>query len=151
MKQRTDVTLSLLLATSRKGAIDGSYVRQAYGRGLEIASRIGTNPYKFGLVGASDIHTGLSSTEEDNYLGALGSLDRTPQAVFANTKDSFAGEPAIVFSAAALTGVWAEENTREAIFDALKRKEVFATSGNRIKVRFFAGWYLPIYAARAAT
>ncbi len=133
---------SRLLATTRTGAIDGSYVRQAYGRGLEIASRISANPFKFGLVGASDVHSGLSSTEEDNYLG-ISPQDRSAQVVLANTKDSLAGEPAIVFSAAGLTGVWAEANTREAIFDALKRKEVFATSGNRITVRFFAGWNLP--------
>lgn len=131
-----------LLATTRQGKIDGSYARQAYARGLEIAAKTGANPYKFGLAGATDFHSGISSTEEDRFAGAFGGLDSNPKQVLGDA-DSVIGDSPVVFSAAGLTGVWAEQNTREAIFDALKRKEVFATTGNRTRVRLFAGWDLP--------
>ncbi|MCC4116867.1 DUF3604 domain-containing protein [Aromatoleum toluclasticum] len=131
-----------LLATTRQGKIDGSYARQAYARGLEIAAKTGANPYKFGLAGATDFHSGISSTEEDRFAGSFGGADNNPKQVLGGT-ESFVGDSPAVFSAAGLTGVWAEKNTREAIFDALKRKEVFATSGNRTRVRLFAGWDLP--------
>ena len=91
------------------------------------------------MIGSSDYHTGASSTEEFNFPGGHGPLDSTPQARL-RPEQTAAGEPASRFSAGGLAGVWAEENTREAIFDALKRKEVFATSGTRVRVRFFGGW-----------
>ncbi len=128
-----------LLATDRLGKLDGSYARQAYRRGLELEEKTGANPYKFGVIGSTDYHSGASSAEEFNYPGGHGALDATPQARL-RPEPTAAGEPAGRFSAAGLAGVWAEANTREAIFDALKRKEVFATSGTRVKVRFFGGW-----------
>ncbi|MBI3798402.1 MAG: DUF3604 domain-containing protein, partial [Deltaproteobacteria bacterium] len=128
-----------LLGTDRLGKLDGSYARQAYRRGLELEEKIGTNPYKFGVIGSTDFHSGASSSEESNYPGGHGILDATPQARL-RPEPNAAGEPAGRFSAAGLAGVWAEANTREAIFDALKRKEVFATSGTRVKVRLFGGW-----------
>jgi hypothetical protein len=129
----------LLLATNIKGKIDGSYIRQGYGKGQEIEARTGVNPFKYGLVGASDFHSGVTSTEENNFPGAHGFMDSNPKTVLTD-KDSPVGPAPVIMGAAGLTGVWAEQNTREAIFDALKRKEVFATSGNRIKVRLFGGW-----------
>src|SRR6185436_17301845 len=95
-----------------------------------------------GLEGGTDYHSGLSSSEENNYPGSHGSqdnLEKNYTAILSAT-ESVGGEPVTKISAAGITGVWAESNTRDAIFDALKRKECFATSGNRIKVRMFAGW-----------
>jgi len=132
---------SKLLGSSRQGKFDGSYVRQAYARGQEIESRVGVNPYKYGIIGASDFHSGISATEEGNFPGAHGLLDSQADAKkLLSPNDSSIGEPWVVVSAGALTGVWAEQNTRESIFDALRRKETFATSGVRLKVRLFAGW-----------
>ena len=129
----------LLALKDRLGKLEGSYARHAFRRGLELEEKIGANPYKFGLIGSSDYHTGISASEEFNFPGGHGLLDSTPQARL-RPEPTVAGEPASRFSAGGLAGAWAEENTREAIFDALKRKEVFATSGTRVKVRFFGGW-----------
>lgn len=119
----------------------GGYVRQALARGLEIEAATGVNPFRFGLIGSSDFHSGVSSTEEDNFPGALGrSDDMQRPAEVLNDVNPVAGAPATIFSAGALTGVWAEANTREAIFAALQRREAFATSGTKIRVRLFAGW-----------
>ena len=126
---------------------DGSYVRQAYGRGLEIAERLGVNPFAFGLVGSSDFHSSTSATEEDNYTGALGDTDfpfGENAAKLLTEISPVLRQPVAALSASGIAGVWAEQNTRESIFAALKRKEVFATSGPRIQVRLFAGWdYAP--------
>lgn len=115
----------------------GSYVRQAYQDGLRMATESGFNPYRFGLIGSSDGHNATSPVEERNYTGKLGRLDATAEA-------RRGGNPlhpvTAKYSAAGLAGVWAEENTRESIFAALQRKEAFATSGPRIRLRFFAGW-----------
>jgi len=131
-----------LLATDRLGKLEGSYVRNGYRRGLEIEEKVGANPYKFGVIGSTDSHAGASVTEEANFPGAHGALDATPQARL-RPEPTAAGVPIGKISSGGLAGVWAEENTREAIFDALRRKEVFATSGPRIKVRFFGGWNYP--------
>jgi hypothetical protein len=120
----------------------GSYIRQAYGVGQELQAKLGINPFKYGLEGGTDYHSGFSSTEENNYPGSHGmqdALDKNYKDILLSS-ESVAGEPPTKISAGNLTGVWAENNTRNAIFDALKRKECFATSGNRIKVRMFAGW-----------
>jgi len=134
----------------------GSYVREAYGRGLVIQSRVGVNPFKMGIVGASDIHNGLSASAADAYAGAISGLDpqtmlpRGDAARRALGMDEKGGpgvrpngqreNDPLQFSNAAITGVWAEENTRNAIFAALKRKETFATTGTRIRLRMFGGW-----------
>jgi hypothetical protein len=133
----------------------GSYVREAFGRGLVIQARTGVNPFKMGVVGASDIHNGLSASDENAYAGGISGLDpRTmplspaaARAALDMTGDSKVVRPTgqrendpLQFSSAAITGVWAEENTRGSIFAALKRKESFATSGTRIRVRMFGGW-----------
>ena len=142
----------------------GSYVRNAWQRGLSMEERDAGNPYKFGVIGSSDTHTGAASLEEDNYFGKIGSFDSTPEkrgsvpASFlygtlvklaaSEMVEEVDGKTYLDFSgykywgASGIAGVWAEENTREAIYDALRRKETFATSGTRIKVRFFAGYEL---------
>ena len=121
----------------------GSYVRQAYGVGQEFEEKIGANPFKYGIEAGTDYHSGISSTEEDNYPGSHGIGDDDPKVVLGPAKYSAGGEPLIAIGAQGLTGAWAEENTRESIFAAFKRKETFGTSGNRIQVRFFGSWNYP--------
>ena len=120
-----------------KGAKAGDYARSALGRGLEIEAKVGVNPYKFGMIGATDSHTGLATYEETNFWGKYGT-DSTPEG-----KDNIVIPPKSTgwdIGAAGLAGVWAEENTRESLFSSFQRKEVYATSGPRIRLRFFGGW-----------
>ena len=117
-----------------------SYVRDALKNGLAFEKSLGTNPFKFGFIGSSDGHNGASAVEEDNFIGKLGIVDATPEIRMDETRK----RPSKFWSAAGLAGVWAKENTREAIFEAMQRKETFATSGPRIKLRFFAGWDLAV-------
>jgi len=130
--------LQELLGGDRDGQISGSYVREAYLNGLQMEKEKGFNPYKFGLIGASDSHNSSTPVEEDNYTGKIGSADGTPElrrgGSFINTHNE-------QYGASGLAGVWATENTREGVFDALKSRETFATSGPRIAIRFFAGDY----------
>lgn len=114
----------------------GSYARSALMRGLELEAKIGENPYKFGMIGASDSHTAFSSVEEGNFLGKY-SVDSIPENKTRTTVPGAIGWDA---GSQGLAGVWASENTREAITAAFKRKEVYATTGPRIQLRFFAGW-----------
>jgi hypothetical protein len=123
------------------GDLAGSYVRSGMQRGLELAETLGVNPFEQGFVGGTDYHSGISATEEDNYPGGLGLSDDPSNAAAILTELSpVIGSPLANLSAAGLTGVWADSNTREAIFDAFRRRETFATSGSRIRVRLFAGW-----------
>jgi len=119
------------------------YARPALKWGLKYARDLGVNPYKFGMVGGTDTHVGLSTTREENFFGKLPNLlpgpKRTKEAMVMKADKT----PAVMSwqtSASGLTGVWARENTRESLFDAMARKEVYATSGTRIRVRVFAGW-----------
>ncbi len=121
------------------------YGREALKNGLLLEARLGTNPYKFGLVGSTDSHTGLSTAEEGNFFGKHSGAEPSPERMkhaFAETENGkFDGWQQV---ASGLAGVWAKENTREAIFDAMARREVYATTGSRIMVRFFGGWdYTP--------
>ena len=115
----------------------GDFARSALKRGLEIDAKVGANPYKFGMIGSTDSHTGMSSTEEDNFWGKTA-FDSTPKNTFATYLDikGFGAD----MSAAGLAGVWSEENTRESLFEAIRRKEVYASTGPRIRMRFFGGW-----------
>ena len=120
----------------------GSYMRQAYGVGQELQEKLGVNPFKYGIEAGTDFHSGISSTEASNYPGSHGNQDSDPKAVISATT-SIGGEPPTTIGSGGLTGVWAEENTRKALFAAMKRKETFGTSGVRVKVRMFAGWDYP--------
>ena len=128
---------------------DGGYVRKALKDGLELESKVGVNPYKFGLIGSSDTHNAAGSYEEDSYHSKVGIQDGKPERrgsappegkTWANYKPADNTMRFSTWGASGLTGVWAQENTREEIYGALKRKETFATSGPRIRVRLFAGY-----------
>lgn len=125
---------------------EADYVRSALLRGLAFEDSIGANPYKFGIIGATDGHIGMSSVEEKNFTGKI--------ATDAHLTEHLPKERPVIFpawemSASGLTGVWAEENTREAIFNAMKRKEVYATTGPRIALRVFGGFDFTARDARA--
>ena len=120
----------------------GSYMRQAYGVGQELQEKLGVNPFKYGVEAGTDFHSGISSTEASDYPGSHGNQDNDPKTVIGATT-SIGGEPPTTIGSGGLTGVWAEENTRKALFAAMKRKETFGTSGVRVKVRMFAGWDYP--------
>ena len=115
---------------------EGDSVRSGLQRGLQIEQVTSANPYKVGMIGSTDSHTGLSSADEANFLGKFG-MDATPGSKLASLPGEMRGAD---MSAAGLAAVWAEENTRTAIFAAFKRKEVYATTGPRIRLRFFGGW-----------
>jgi hypothetical protein len=119
----------------------GEYAREALKRGLAIEKRLGTNPYKFGLIGATDSHTSLATAEEDNFFGKHSGYEPNPGRMshpFMETdKGKIVGWQMV---ASGLAAVWATENTREAIFDAMLRKEVYGTTGPRMAVRMFGGW-----------
>ena len=118
------------------------YAREALKNGLLLEKRLGTNPYKFGLVGSTDSHTALSAVEEENFFGKATNAEPSPKRMlhpFTKTdKGSFEGYELV---ASGYTAVWANENTREAIWDAMARREVYATTGPRMLVRFFGGWH----------
>ena len=144
----------------------GSYVRQAYLDGLGMEEEGRGNPYKFGMVGASDTHTGAISDDESDFHSKVGILDGTAVArgsvpISDQQVQDLTGGNAIrqlsfkkigdrnfnntvfnTWGASGLAAVWAEENTRDSIFDAFRRKETYATSGSRIKLRFFGGYDL---------
>jgi Protein of unknown function (DUF3604) len=117
------------------------YAREALKQGLAIEQRLGTNPYKFGLIGSTDSHTSLATAQEDNFFGKHSGAEPDADRIvhpFAETEDGAIHGWQMVSSG--LAAVWAEENTRESIFDAMTRKEVYGTTGSRMFVRFFGGW-----------
>ena len=148
--------------------VNGSYIRQALGRGLVIQSKVGANPYKLGFVAATDYHSGLSNSDENAYAGQ-GALSVDPNVNLPNRETAIKvlaprkpddGHPKTlqeaaeskseetlgsggIYGSGGLTGVWAEHNDRDSIYAALRRKETFATSGPEIKLRFFGGWDVP--------
>ena len=129
------------IGTEGKSQAKGSYVRDAYLTGLGLSEKGVGNPYKFGLIGSSDTHNAAGSFDEDNYWSKTGLLDITPEQRGSVPKDesgAYLSTKRSAWGASGLAAVWATENSREAIFDAFKRKETFATSGPRMQVRFFA-------------
>ena len=117
------------------------YAREALKNGLMLEEKLGTNPYKFGQVGSTDSHTGLAAVGEDNFFGKHSGGEPSPdrmQHPFTETaQGTFEGYQT---AASGLAAVWATDNTREAIWDAMDRKEVYASTGTRLMVRFFGGW-----------
>jgi hypothetical protein len=118
--------------------INGSYIRQGWQNGMALQESRGYNPYKMGVVGASDSHNTVVPYSQANNHGSHGFADATPKDRLASKVES--GMSILQTSVSGLGGVWAEENTRESIFAAMQRREVFGTSGVRIKVRLFGGW-----------
>jgi hypothetical protein len=133
---------NLDLSTAKKPSmLQYEYAREALKQGLALEKKFGTNPYKFGFSGATDSHTSLATAEEENFFGKSTSAEPSKDRVnhpFAKTdKGVFEGYEMV---SSGYTGVWATENTREAIWDAMARREVYSTTGPRIPVRFFGGW-----------
>ena len=129
-----------------KDMLPREYAREALKRGLAYEAKLGVNPFKFGMVGSTDSHTSLATTEENNFFGKVVILE--PSADPIRFEEVITGRPAPKghqiyarqSSASGLAAVWARENTREALWDAMARKEVYATTGTRLRVRVFAGW-----------
>lgn len=141
----------LLLSSDVVSKIHGSYVREALANGFDLEAKTGTNPYKFGLIGSSDTHVAGGAFDEKDYWSKVGILDATPVSRGsvppggAKTwegvqRDENAENWFSRWGASGYAVVWAEENTRESIFDAMARKETYATSGTRIQVRMFGGY-----------
>jgi hypothetical protein len=121
------------------------YARSALKVGIRLEDKLGANPFKFGMIGSTDSHSSLSTTREDNYFGKLPNEEPSAKRyaeVFLRDRQKKPVLYAWQLGASGRVGVWARENTREEIFDAMKRKEVFATSGSRLIVRVFGGWDL---------
>jgi len=128
-----------LIGTSRVSKVKNGYIRQALTDGLLHEQKLGTNPFKYGIVAGADVHSGYSGNEENNWHGAHGAADDTPKKRL-SPKPNASGENGFTVGTAGATAVWAPENTREAIFDSMKRKETYGTSGPLIRLRFFGGW-----------
>jgi hypothetical protein len=137
-----------------KGNLDGSaaktrdmlefeYARSGLKNGLMLEQKLGVNPYKFGMIGSSDAHTGLSAMEEENFFGKTTPQEPSPERMtntFFNNPQTGVKIMDWEVSASGYAAVWATANTREALFDAMERRETYATTGTRMIVRFFGGW-----------
>ena len=126
----------------KKEMLQFEYVRSALKNDLMLEAKLGTNPYKFDLVGSSDAHTGLAAMEEENFFGKTTPQEPSPErtkGTFMNNKKS--GVKIMDWEVSSgYAAVWAEENTRHSIWDAMHRRETYATTGSRMVVRFFGGW-----------
>jgi hypothetical protein len=129
--------------------LPGEYVREAFKRGLALEAKLGVNPFKHGLIGSTDSHTSLSTTREENFFGKATALEPSARperfneviaSRFPNPEGKDIAHRAWQSSASGLAAVWATDNTREALWDAMARREVYATTGTRMLVRLFAGW-----------
>ena len=152
--ERWDKTNIFGLARTEPEMLAGSYARSALKNGLVVQSKIGVNPFRFALIGSTDAHTSLATADEDNYWGKTANMPPGSDRMLGefihpvNPDD----EPTMNWeqAAAGYTGVWAIANTREAIFDAMRRGEVYATTGPRMNVRFFGGWRFKEVDARSS-
>ncbi|OYW52198.1 MAG: hypothetical protein B7Y80_20400 [Hyphomicrobium sp. 32-62-53] len=141
--ERWDVSNLTGSAPKKPEMLRYEYARSALLTGLEVEAKVGVNPYDFGFNGTTDSHTGLASSGEENFFGKFAGTEPSPDR---HNRDVIpAADPKLRIitaqeSASGLTGVWARENNRAEIFDALMRKEIFATTGTRLRVRLFAGW-----------
>jgi hypothetical protein len=132
---------NLALVPKTPDMLEFEYVRSALKNGLALGPELGTNPYKFGLVGSTDSHTGLTAVEEENFFGKVTSMEPNPD----RTKRPFMKQGDVTImewevTSSGYAAVWATANTREAIFDAMERRETYATTGSRMIVRLFGGW-----------
>ncbi len=141
-------TANLTGATKKPGMVAGEYARAGLERGLVIGARVGVNPFKFGAVSGTDSHTGLSTAAENNYWAKGAPAGDTWNAVHRKEDSGFVRR-SWTQAAQGVTGVWASANTRDAIWDAMMRKETYASSGPRITLRFFGGYGFDAADARA--
>lgn len=125
-----------------KAMFEFEYARSALKNGLLLERRLGMNPYKFGMVGSSDAHTGLSAMEEDNFMGKTVSQEPSAKRISETFIKDPSGRTIMDWEVAAsgYAAVWAKENTRASIWDAMQRRETYATTGSRMAVRLFGGW-----------
>jgi hypothetical protein len=152
--ERWDATNIFGLARTESEMHAGSYARAALRNGLLLHAKLGANPFRFAMIGSTDAHTSLATADEDNYWGKTANMppgsDRAEgefiHAVPPDATSTMNWEQA----AAGYAGVWAKENTRAAIFDAMRRGEVYATTGPRMNVRFFGGWRFAEVDARSS-
>ena len=140
--------LSLTTSPLTREMMPTNYLRQGLLRGLEQEAKLGVNPFKFGFVGSTDVHNSLTAIEEDNFFGKMPNQEPRPDRWEHESKksswDAKLGPERARYTwqylAAGYAAVWATENTRAAIWDSMKRREVYGTSGSRMTVRLFGGW-----------
>jgi hypothetical protein len=133
---------SNMINVGQPSQIRYGFFRQGLAEGMILEEKLGSNPYKMGLVGGADSHSAYSNNEEFAFHGSHGATDDTPQKRL-HPGMSPSGEPGAVVSTAGLTAIWAEENTRASLFDAMTVKETYGTSGTFIRLRFFGSWSYP--------
>jgi hypothetical protein len=141
--ERWDKANLTLGAAKRPEMLEFEYARSGLQHGLKLEQKLGVNPFKFGMIGSTDSHTGLATAEEENFFGKVSAGEPSPERMGA----TFMNQPKIgvkimdwEVSASGYAAAWATENTREAIWDAMSRRETYATTGTRMMVRFFGGW-----------
>ena len=135
---KTDIGMNVIKDEDKVEVFIHSYARPALKVGLKIQDQLGTNPYKFGMIGSTDSHTAFATADDDNYFGKFVGSEPSP-ARMTNKMGGAMWENRLL-TASGYVAIWAQENTREALYDSLTRKEVYATTGPRITVRFFGGW-----------
>ncbi len=131
-----------LSAPKENDMLQYEYARTALQTGLQLERELGVNPYKFGMIGSTDSHTGLATAEEENFFGKHSGTEPSAERYKHPMAEAPSGERYESWDmvSSGLAAVWARENTREAIFDAMMNKETYATTGSRMLVRFFGGW-----------
>ena len=134
----TDISRNSIPEDKKEKVFTGSYARPALKTGLALEEKLGVNPFKFGMIGSTDSHTVMATADSDNYYGKFVDSEPSPERLMSKMGGILWNNR--MLTAAGYAAVWAEENSREAIFDAIKRKEVYATTGPRIVLRFFGGW-----------
>jgi hypothetical protein len=131
-----------MINVGQPSQITNGFFRQGLAEGMILEEKLGSNPYKMGLVAGADVHSAYSGNEEFGWNGAHGATDDTPQKRL-NPAMSPSGEPAAIVGSAGTTAIWAEENTRASLFDSMSAKETYGTSGTFIRLRFFGSWNYP--------
>lgn len=139
--ERWDKANLAVIAKNTPEMMPNEYARSALQIGMQLEAKLGTNPYKFGMVGSTDSHTGLATADEDNFWGKTSSMEPSPERATRDfMKTSIATIKEWEVSASGYAAVWAKDNSRESIFDAMQRKETYATTGPRMAVRLFGGY-----------
>jgi hypothetical protein len=128
-----------LISLDHPSQVTNGFIRQGLIMGMKLETEVGYNPYKMGIVSGADVHSGYQGNEEWDWKGAHGVADDTPEKRLSPVRNA-SGEAGFVVSSAGATAVWATENTREGIFDAMQSKETYGTTGTLIRLRFFGGW-----------